>query len=121
MKKMKTTKIINLLVDIANGKEVPLKIRWGVHEFEWFAYEYEYKAKDESQEPTLFDYLSQVPSMLNDEVEIIEDIPKENKKIEKFYFSLYQYDKLGGTEIVGNLESKINEIIDKINEMSDKE
>ena len=53
---------------------------------------------------------------LEQEVEIIEDTPKEDKKkIEKFYFSVYQDQKLGGREVVEPLETKINEIIDKIN------
>lgn len=53
---------------------------------------------------------------LNCEVEIIE----EDKKIEKFYFSVYQDEKLGGREIVEGLETKINELIDEINNLKEK-
>lgn len=59
-------KIIDLLNKIANGEEVPDAIKWGCHDFEWFVYEY--KSINELGEPTLLDYLSQYPQMLNDEI-----------------------------------------------------
>ena len=98
-------KVIDLLNKIANDKEVPKKIKWGVHEFEWFVYEY--KAKDEFQEPTLLDYLSQTPSMLNDKVEIIE----EEKKIPEKLKLYAPYPECHDTRFE-DVENKINEIID---------
>lgn len=50
---------------------------------------------------------------LYSEVEIIE----EDKKIENFYFSVYQDQKLGGRDVVQNLEKKINELIDEVNKL----
>jgi hypothetical protein len=70
-------KIIDLLNKIASGEKVPDAIKWGCHDFEWFVYEY--KAKGELGEPTLLDYLSQCPHMLNDEIIIFYKI--EEKKI----------------------------------------
>ena len=70
-------KIIDLLNKIANGEKVPDAIKWGCHDFEWFVYEY--KAKGELGEPTLLDYLSQCPQMLNDKIITFDKI--EEKKI----------------------------------------
>ena len=53
---------------------------------------------------------------LYSEIEIIE----EDKKIENFYFSVYQDQKLGGRDVVQNLEKKINELIDEINKLKEK-
>ena len=54
---------------------------------------------------------------LYSEVEIIE----EDKKIENFYFSVYQNQKLGGRDVVQNLEKKINELIDEVNKLKEKQ
>ena len=65
----------------------------------------------------LFEYKFAICNdFLNDEVEIIE----EDKKIENFYFSVYQDQKLGGRDVVQNLEKKINEIIDEVNKLKEK-
>ena len=108
--------IIDLLNKKANGEETPKKFKYDDLIFE----ENKYGFYIDNKESNLIDSIYYDYSNLNDEIEIIEDTPKEDKKIEKFYFSLYQYDKLGGTEIVGNLESKINEIIEHINEGENK-
>ncbi len=46
---------------------------------------------------------------------------EEDKKIEHYYFSVFQDERLGGRQVVESLENKINEIIDKVNELEDKE
>jgi len=74
-------KIIELLNKIANGEEVPDAIKWGCHDFEWFVYEY--KAKGELGEPTLLDYLSQCPQMLNDRIITFNKVEEEKKIPEK--------------------------------------
>ena len=45
---------------------------------------------------------------------------EKDKKIEHYYFSVFQDERLGGRQVVESLESKINEIIDKINRMEEK-
>ena len=82
-------KVIDLLNKIANGEEVPDAIKWGCHDFKWFVYEY--KAKGELGEPTLLDYLSQCPQMLNDEIITFNKIKEEKKIPEKI--NVKDYDK----------------------------
>ena len=98
-------KVIDLLNKIANGEEVPEKIKWGIHIFEWYAYNY--NEVQPSNGKYLEDYIDFDENYLTDEVEIIE----ENKKIEKLKFT-----GNGDTDYVSVIP-KINEIIDKINEM----
>ena len=86
-------KIIDLLNKIANGEEVPDAIKWGCHDFKWFVYEY--IAKGELGEPTLLDYLSRCPSMINDEIITFYKI--EEKKIPE---KLEEYD-IQGLEVSG--------------------
>ena len=101
-------KVIDLLNKIANGEEVPERIKWGCHDFKWFVYEY--MAKEELEEPTLLDYLSQCPQMLNDVVEIIED-----KKIDTINWKSYGSNLKELNKNIDDLANKINEIIDYIN------
>jgi hypothetical protein len=56
---------------------------------------------------------TQCQFILNDEVEVIEDTPKENKKIE--HLKLYAPYKECTDDRFEDIEDKINEIIDKIN------
>ena len=95
-------KIIDLLNKIANGEDVPDAIKWGCHDFEWFVYEY--KAKGELGEPTLLDYLSQCPQMLNDKIITFNKIEEKKmpEKLNKQHFHKKQRQ----------LANKINEIID---------
>ena len=81
-------KVIDLLNKIANGEEIPEKIK------------YELKINT-------YLHCHYVPECLNDEVEILE----EDKKIEKFKFG-----KIEDSEHY-EIKRKINEIIDKLNEM----
>lgn len=118
-------KVIDLLNKIANGKEVPKKIKWGVHEFRWFVYEY--KSIGELSEPTLLDYLSQAPQMVNDEIEIIEE-PKKIEKLDikcdgttsnNFYILNKNGIKCYMTKHSKVIVEKLNEIIDYINNMEE--
>ena len=93
-------KVIDLLNKIANGEEDRLKY----HKFS-------------QNDEFLCRYIIDEENL---NLEIIEDTPKEDKKIKKFYFSIYQDERLGGREVVEPLETKINEIIDNINEISNK-
>ena len=101
-------KIIDLLNKIANGEEVPKKIKYKNNIL--------YYDDDYTKEyPPTFNYYDEkgnnsliegwLCQYINDEVEIIE----EDKKIEK----LEEYDFTRGE--IRDLADKINEIIDKIN------
>jgi hypothetical protein len=108
-------KVIDLLNKIANEDEIPEKIK-----YENYIYWYDKNWKDYKNAQVEFrSYLISCryhnTDFLNEEVEIIDDEQEEDKKIEKFYFSVYQDQKLGGREVVEQLETKINEIIDYIN------
>lgn len=110
-------KVIDLLNMITRGEEVPKKIKYG--EKIWFYEGYNYIDKDLN--PDFIDsnkrYLLGTYNflILNNEVEIIEAKPKEIEKLNK-----------DGTFIDGginhqsiiNMQNKLNELIDKVNEMS---
>lgn len=93
-------KIIDLLNMIAKGEEVPKKIRY-------LGYEYclldsnSYISNDRTR---FFDTI--MFKELNNEVIVIEDKPKEIERVDR------EFDN------DGYLSKKLNEIIDKVNEMS---
>lgn len=72
-------KIIDLLNKIANGEEVPKKIKWGefILEYEELGY-HDYKFLGTGNHLLFQGFAT---SVLNDEIEVIE----EPKKIEKLY------------------------------------
>ena len=99
---MKTIKIIDLLNKIANGEEIPKKIKYNGLEYKL----------DKEQEDYMLVYAGLLDdintfSQLNDEVEIIE----EDNKIEKL--EIISSDSGTMYEFIAN---KINEIIEVINE-----
>ena len=121
-------KIIDLLNKIANGEEVPDAIKWGCHDFEWFVYEY--KAKGELGEPTLLDYLSQCPQMLNDKIitfDRIEEkkIPEKLKIEQDTPTSNYYIRNENGTKCALTKHSKmivetLNQVIDYLKSKGDE-
>ncbi len=112
-------KVIDLLNKRANGEEVPpiFKIRY---------WKYNSITGNENVDYELFDRLLNEDIYLNDEVEIIKDTPKKDKKIEKFKVKkdndnnivLIDYeDKNYIISIVDAIMiDKITEIIDMLNE-----
>ena len=112
-------KIIDLLNKIANNEEVPKKIKWGDYELEWEELGYhDYKFLD-TVNHLLFQGFA--TSVLNDEVEILE----ETKKIEKIArcdsIKMTHYGELyKPTENQEILRIKVNELIDEINNLKDK-
>lgn len=104
-------KIIDLLNKIANGEEVPKKIK-----YDNAIAEYDEEGKDYYSEgySGLFSYT--IPEFINDEIEIIED-----KKIKKIsHFDINASKSIKELEDSVNLlnrgiTTKINEIIDYIN------
>lgn len=111
-------KIIDLLNKIANGEKVPKKIKISNIVYEYRGYMY---CTEKANYQDIEDYLFGKGNfnILNEEVEVIEDIPKEDKKIEKLGES-YLYNPISGyctkwafREKI--LKNKINEIIDRLN------
>ena len=114
-------KVIDLLNKIANKEEVPEKIKYkgNIYKLEHsVSHLYNYIDIDNNG-----DYLEDdwyLTNILNDEIEIVEDTPKEDKKIDKL--DLQYKDITKGIKFeeqilmyCDNLQYKINEIIDKLN------
>jgi len=107
---MKTIKIIELLVKIANGEEVPRKIKYEGDEYIFDGYNYISNGHS-------LGYCYKLDGILNDEVEIIED--KKIKELKKrnvikgcvnndvYYEEDYKLCEIG---------DKVNEIIKVIND-----
>lgn len=119
---MKTIRIIDLLVKIANGEEVPKKIKW--HDSVWIRdYENAFYYYEEGTDNLFMDDIGSTVC-LNKEVEIIEDTPKEDKKIAKLkiYDDMINWCCNGKAinDIEKDIIDKMNEIIDKINGDSDE-
>ena len=108
-------KVIDLLNKIANGEKVPEKIKWGEHYLTWFVYEH--KALDEPGDPNIFECAGGGIShiLLNDEIEIIEDPPKEDKKIKRIEERESGWWPNMADGNVSTLKQAINEIIDRLN------
>lgn len=109
-------KVIELLTKIANGEEVPKKIKVG--NIIWSIDKKEKTYFMNNTNIQLF-YVEKITKRLNDEVEIIE----EDKKIEKL--DIYNcFEQLGDSLLAKErldynfnaISDKINEIINKINE-----
>jgi hypothetical protein len=102
-------KVIDLYNKIANEEEVPkeIKVNDNIYHYDETDCNEFYRYRTMANE-LLTDYAD-----LNDEVEVIEDTPKENKKIE--HLKLYAPYKECTDDRFEDIEDKINEIIDKIN------
>jgi predicted transcriptional regulator len=105
-------KVIDLLNKIANGEEVPKKIKWGIDEWQYnngasknYFNDYE----------DLFSVID--GSNLNDKVEIIEDKPKHIEELANVW------GKEGNLSVDAgvNLMDKINELSKAVNYLLDKE
>ena len=104
-------KVIDLLVKISKGEEVPKKIKYDGMIFDYQEDTYEYLCYEENNF-SLLGYDNPY-DMLNDKVEIIE----EEKKIEKIDFRTLNTQK----EKNRVMKDTINQLIDVINDMRDKE
>ena len=106
-------KVIDLLNKIANGEEVPEKIKYDTKEMKYDHNKQDYlgyysNGNGEWLFQYLFDRCRNTEHFINDEIEIIE----EDKKIEKLREPFLQEETLNYVKL---LKSKINEIIDKVN------
>ena len=100
-------KVIDLLNKIANEEEVPKKIRVLGNEFEYDNNDFKYRSTEYGKDD-LFEHIGFYKGIvLNGEVEIIEDTPKEDKKIDRVSLLDVNTDY--------KLKDILNEIIDKIN------
>ena len=109
-------KVIEILTKIANGEEVPKKVKVG-----YYYYEYEENGEyinTENAEDLLFDFDSYylLEQCLNEEVEIIEE-PKKIEKIEMCTGGIMSFDSV--ENITTELKNKINELIDEINNLKE--
>lgn len=101
-------KVIDLLNKIANGEEVPQKIKYGEDTYYYEFNEYLLETEDENELRNLMGKYNL--NILNNEVEVIE----EDKKIEKLNMKEMKEDS-HSTQNEIMLGYKINEIIDKVN------
>lgn len=110
---MKTIKLIDLFIKIANGEDTPNAIKFAgkifTHNGTGLNSNYYCGETDELLEENF------ILNELNEEVEIIEDKPKENKKIEKYYDFLDT-----SSNDMKSLRSRVNELTDTLNEIIDK-
>ncbi len=109
--KMNKIRIIDLLNKIANGEEVPKKIKWCIDEWQYnngasknYFNDYE----------DLFSVID--GSNLNDKVEIIEDKPKHIEELGRAYT-----DNACLTDQQRTTAIKINELTKAVNYLLDKE
>lgn len=117
-------KVIDLLNKIANGEEVPKKVKYKTHYWEYKEEVKDYKDDEDDYVFSCSNY--DITAMLDNEVEIIE----EDKKIKRIqscgdnlyseYIGQWLANKENYTEYDELLMNKINEIIDYINK-GDKE
>ena len=105
-------KVIDLLNKIAKGEEVPKKIKY---EKDTYIHIDNYCYYCEDTNLILSDRIFAEYSKLNDEVEVIE----EDKKIEKLE-GIYAVDHKWQCENNNIFVKKINELIDKINNLKKK-
>lgn len=91
---MKTIKVIDLLNKIANGEELPLKIKYKKHiyVYEEGAYDWSYYIQNNGVKfllTDIFNSYDNILNILNNEVEIIEENFKleEILKISKLYIN----------------------------------
>ena len=102
-------KVIDLLNKIANGEEVPKRIKY-INSI----WEYDEKTKDYFHDDLWLIYSMNSIGLTKREVEIIEDTPKEDKKIEKL--RAYEEPFLKN----GKVDTRFLLIIDQLNEIIDK-
>lgn len=112
-------KIIDLLAKIANGEQVPEKIKYENKIWEYDVYTDDYEGENIWLFEELFKCRRTI-KFINDEVEIIE----EPKKIEKITVREKTLGFPNGEWTARNMDKafaiKINELIDEINNLKEK-
>ena len=105
--------IIQLLNKIANGEELPKKIKFK-KEILTLDNSKEFRYRFKSDTFLCWDWYIE-NRLLNEEAEIIEDV-EEDKEIEKIIYIGYGEDENMQYELV----SKLNEVIDAVNKLNKK-
>ena len=110
---MKTIKIIDLLNKIANGEEVPLKIKYDTCIWVLRKQFNDYWNDEQYLFISGFDMFENAMCFLNDEVEIIEE------EIEKLNYKVEQLDKPSHNEsllmnMIRENKETINKLIDEL-------
>ena len=111
---MNKIKVIDLLNMISKDEDVPKRIKYCGVNYKYDVYDYFNEDEDDVDDEPLSSWIDFSKKDLNDEVEIIEDTPKEDKKIDK----LEKLHPVSNKKQQMNnyiLRDKINEIIDKVN------
>lgn len=113
-------KIIDLLVKIANGEDIPKRIRYCSVNYKYDVYDYFNEDEDDGDDVKLSYWIDFDKKNLNDEIEIIEDTPKEDDKITKWGKFVIERDVKECSEkdlraYISLMMSIQNEIIDKVN------
>ena len=128
---MKTIKIIDLFNKIVNGEEVPLRIKWDGDTWKFKEQFNDYLNETEEEKEYLFytgfDNYADAKRFLNCEVEIIEEEQEEKiKKIGPSFKANYLNNDL--QKQIRTVQSncalafvKIDELIDTVNELKNKE
>lgn len=109
----KTIKIIDLLNKIANGEEVPEKIKAFNKTFTYLYQSGDMTYFDDDNGDYLFSDNYDWENNLNMEVEIIE----EDKKIEISKITKEEFERLDKRTLLELIVKNQNEIIEKLNEM----
>jgi len=115
-------KIIDLLNKIANGEAVPKMIYYGAKTYHYNNHNHSYIHYNIMDKEEYLTTNYRIEQILNDEIEIIEeDKPIEKtSKIEKITTDLNYANNYSKNNVKINgkyLADKINEIIDKVNEL----
>ena len=114
-------KVIDLLNKIANGEEVPEKIKTASGITYKYNYDYKNYTVENDFEASLFDDC--IGCYVNAEVEILEDKTEKIEEINKNYGIFGFDDKSFGEmkEMVQDLYEKINELVRAINKLNKKD
>lgn len=113
---MKTIKIIDLLIKIANEEELPKKIKYKGYIFEYDTNHERYEAYIDEEMYTLNVYVD-INEDLTCEVEIIEDGNKI-EKIERLKYSTnFNKEEFMLYQNILAVNGNVNDLIDKVNEL----
>lgn len=116
---MKTIKLIDLLVKLANKEESPNKIKFGLYTYQFIEENNDYLRENTGSYYLFSDYYSiGLIYRLNDTVEILED---ETEKIDFDYDrTIFETEYDNATSLEKKLIDRDNFLINKMQELIDK-